>query len=155
MGKFSDRYRERDRNRNKAPDPEDYITKECRVCRSRDYLVRLGPKDQPLQWFYLCNHHYTKFHEHQLDQEVLEVERAGADPEANPRLATHMKFQRNLKIVREYCADYIARHPNATMREACMAYAHEVGLHTMIPPNLQETEDEREARLEREAIQDE
>lgn len=52
-----------------------------------------------------------------------------------------------------YAEEYMKAHPASSYRDACMAYAEERGY--ALPPPLIETEADREARLEREAIQNE
>lgn len=67
--------------------------------------------------------------------------------------AVRHKYAKSLNNVNRYVSEYIKQHPGTTNREACVSYMKQTGITP--PDHLDETEDEREARLEREAIQNE
>lgn len=60
-------------------------------------------------------------------------------------------FAKRLEEVNLYVDKYIASHPGVSKREACMQYMQERGLIKALPVVFQD----EEARLEREAIQQE
>lgn len=65
--------------------------------------------------------------------------------------AVKREFGRKLTEVNHFVDQYRKENPGSSKKDACMAYMEVTGI--IIPKPLQETESEREARLEREAIQ--
>lgn len=98
----------------------------CMKCGTSEYLHRCGPRHR---YDYLC----TKC-----------IPRSSG-------VKAQIKFEKALRLVNTKVDDYLSLKPNSSKRESCMAYAEEIGL--KVPSQLRETEEQRENRLEREAIQ--
>jgi len=123
MGKFKEGIQDK-------PEPRKRVLC-CKVCGDLN-AYRCGPDNNI---YYLCDKH----------REELKA-RLGFKNKNDPQI----EFNKTLYKVDVYVEGYQAKHPGATKREACMAYAKEKGL--ALPASLADYE---EAQAERQAIQNE